>query len=112
MPVWARQDSNTRSGADTWRCKECHGWDYQGAEGAYGSGSSHFTGLPGVFGAQDESVADLLAKLTGMTDPDHDFSVLSDADLADLVSFLQEGRLDVSPVSYTHLRAHETDSYL
>ena len=96
MPLWALQDSNTRSGAGTWRCKECHGWDYQGAEGAYGSGS-HFTGFPGVFDAQDESVADLLAKLTGATYPNHDFSVLSDADLADLVSFLQDGQLDVSP---------------
>ena len=31
----------------TWRCKECHGWDYRGAEGAYASGS-HFTGIKGV----------------------------------------------------------------
>jgi len=38
-PVWATQSTNTRTGEDTWRCKECHGWDYLGAEGAYGSGS-------------------------------------------------------------------------
>jgi len=23
-------ESNPRTGADTWRCKECHGWDYKG----------------------------------------------------------------------------------
>ncbi|MFQ5408280.1 MAG: hypothetical protein ACE5FI_07670, partial [Anaerolineales bacterium] len=43
-PLWATQDSNTRSGKDTWRCKECHGWDYQGVDGAYGGGS-HMTGF-------------------------------------------------------------------
>ncbi len=25
--LWAMQSSNIRSGDDTWRCKECHGWD-------------------------------------------------------------------------------------
>ncbi|MGE5123820.1 MAG: hypothetical protein ACM3H7_04830, partial [Acidobacteriaceae bacterium] len=49
QPLWASQTTNTRSGSDTWRCKECHGWDYKGADGAYGSGS-HMTGFPGVFG--------------------------------------------------------------
>jgi cytochrome c553 len=34
-------------GAETWRCKECHGWDYKGKDGAYGSGV-HFTGIPGL----------------------------------------------------------------
>ncbi len=38
-PLWALQTTNTRRGTDTWRCKECHGWDYLGKEGAYGSGS-------------------------------------------------------------------------
>jgi len=47
-PVWASQTTNTRSGADTWRCKECHGWDYVGNLGRYSSGS-HFTGFAGVF---------------------------------------------------------------
>src|SRR3990172_490672 len=45
--LWATQTTNTRSGADTWRCKECHGWDYLGKDGAYGSGS-HKTGFVGV----------------------------------------------------------------
>ena len=38
-----------QSGSTTFRCKECHGWDYKGVDGAYGSGS-HFTGIGGVFG--------------------------------------------------------------
>ena len=36
-----------KSGSTTWRCKECHGWDYKGVDGAYAKGS-HFTGIQGV----------------------------------------------------------------
>ena len=97
MPIWGRQDTNTRSGGDTWRCKECHGWDYQGAEGAYGSGS-HFTGFPGVFDAQAKAIDDLVAQVTGEVDPEHDFSALGEADLTDLVSFLKDGLIDVTPL--------------
>jgi thiosulfate dehydrogenase len=38
-----------KKGSATWRCKECHGWDYKGFDGAYGKGS-HFTGIKGVRG--------------------------------------------------------------
>lgn len=38
-----------KQGAATWRCKECHGWDYKGRDGTYGSGS-HYTGIKGVRG--------------------------------------------------------------
>jgi len=72
-PLWATQTTNERSGPDTWRCKECHGWDYKGADGAYGSGS-HFTGFPGVFGSKDKDQAEILAAMHGSTNPDHDFS--------------------------------------
>ena len=33
-PLWLRQSTNTRSGPDTWRCVECHGWDYKGKDGS------------------------------------------------------------------------------
>ncbi len=36
-------------GASSWRCKECHGWDYKGKDGAYGKGS-RYTGIKGVRG--------------------------------------------------------------
>ena len=36
----------------TWRCKECHGWDYKGLDGAYAKGS-HFSGTKGVRGVAD-----------------------------------------------------------
>ena len=40
-----------KSGATTWRCKECHGWDYKGVDGAYAKGS-HYTGIKGVRGVE------------------------------------------------------------
>ncbi len=97
-PIWARQDTNTRSGGDTWRCKECHGWDYMGVDGAYGSGS-HLTGFPGVFAASAKDESDLSGTLTGGVDPEHDFSeVLSEEDIAALVAFLQGGVIDMSQI--------------
>lgn len=96
QPLWASQSTNSRSGADSWRCKECHGWDYMGADGAYGSGS-HFTGFAGVFGASGQSDGELLAWLDGSTSADHDFSAMGEASLSDMVTFLQEGLLDVAP---------------
>jgi thiosulfate dehydrogenase len=94
QPLWATQSTNTRSGADTWRCKECHGWDYKGADGAYGSGS-HFTGFPGIFDSQGKSEDELQAAMTGGTNPDHDFSGLMDEhDLEDLVAFMTGSLID------------------
>ena len=60
--LWAMQSSNTRSGSDTWRCKECHGWDYLGEDGAYASGS-HFTGFPGVYDAAQTSTVEECATM-------------------------------------------------
>lgn len=31
----------------SWRCKECHGWDYLGKDGAYAKGG-HATGIKGI----------------------------------------------------------------
>ncbi len=95
-PIWARQTTNERSGGDTWRCKECHGWDYQGADGAYGSGS-HFTGFPGILGTS-KSVVEVMDLLSGKVDPEHDFSVMGDEALADLAVFVTEGLEDYGPL--------------
>ena len=95
-PLWATQDSNERSGSDTWRCKECHGWDYKGAEGVYSSGS-HFTGFPGVQDASAMSAEELVAWLNGTTNADHDFSTYLDEDAMNMMAaFIQEGTVDMS----------------
>ena len=43
------------------RCKECHGWDYMGKDGAYKTGK-HFTGIRGVLN-NSSGTADQTAKL-------------------------------------------------
>ena len=97
QPLWATQTTNTRSGADTWRCKECHGWDYQGAAGAYGSGS-HFTGFSGVFDVQSESFDTIVAFIDGSANSDHDFSAMGDEAINNLAAFLKSSLVDVSPL--------------
>jgi thiosulfate dehydrogenase len=97
QPLWKTQTTNTLSGADTWRCKECHGWDYRGVDGAYGSGS-HKTGFAGLAGLAGSPPAEILAALRGGTNPDHDFSsVLGEQDLADLALFVSQQQLDTTP---------------
>jgi len=97
MPIWSRQSTNTRSGADTWRCSECHGWDYKGVDGAYASGS-HYTGFPSIIRATaDMTEEDIVAHLKGENDPAHDFSSYLDEDAMRQVSvFLKEGLIDDS----------------
>jgi mono/diheme cytochrome c family protein len=103
-PLWSLQSSNARSGASTWRCKECHGWDYLGAEGAYGSGS-HFTGFPGVFDARGESAAYVMAWLDGSENADHDFSMLGPGHLEDLATFIKDGLVFMEPIINEETRA-------
>lgn len=96
-PLWAlRPDttSNTRTGADTWRCKECHGWDYKGVDGVYGSGS-HRTGIAGIFGTAKtaQEVFDLIK-----TDHEYGASGLSDAHIWDLTRFVLEGQIDTDGI--------------
>jgi mono/diheme cytochrome c family protein len=96
QPLWATQTTNTQSGADTWRCKECHGWDYKGVDGAYGSGS-HMTGFTGILSAASMSADELMAWLDGRTNTDHDFSqVMDEAALNALVTFIQQETTDIA----------------
>jgi cytochrome c553 len=75
-----------------WRCKECHGWDYQGKDGAYASGK-HATGIPGVAGQADADPATIVAILTDAT---HGYEGLMDeADLVDLANFVSQGQVDM-----------------
>jgi mono/diheme cytochrome c family protein len=95
MPIWSRQSSNGRSGADTWRCVECHGWDYKGAQGAYASGT-HATGFPGI-ASQVSSLTEeeIVAHLKGANDQAHNFSAyMDDAALGKLAKFLKYGLID------------------
>ncbi len=78
--------------ASNWRCKECHGWDYMGKDGAYASGS-HATGIKGINGMKGAEPADVVALLK---DDAHGFSgALTDRDLMDLANFVSQGQIDM-----------------
>ncbi len=94
-PLWATrpdQESNKRVGSDTWRCKECHAWDYRGVDGAYAQGS-HKTGFAGLFPSAASAAA-----LTASLADTHGYreAGLSDVDLESLVLFLREGLVDTT----------------
>ena len=78
--------------ATTWRCKECHGWDYKGAAGAYAKGS-HFTGIKGVFGVAGRSPEALhniiMDKTHGLTD-----ALMPHSAMEKLALFLSFGQVD------------------
>ncbi|SLN48086.1 Cytochrome c [Roseovarius litorisediminis] len=54
-PAWPASNVK-KSGGVTTRCKSCHGWDYRGADGKYGSGS-YQTGIAGVMGYSGDATA-------------------------------------------------------
>jgi len=86
-----------KNGKTTWRCKECHGWDYIGDQGRYRKGS-HYTGIKGVYDARSQDHELLYSSLTN-SDAKHDFSAyLSASQLRSLVKFLREGQADISLV--------------
>lgn len=96
-PLWKMQSNNKRSGYDTYRCKECHGWDYRGKDGAYSKGS-HYTGFTGIYKAAEKmSVKELEAVLRGSTNKEHDFSkYISENDIADLALFMKKGLINTN----------------
>ncbi len=75
-----------------WRCKECHGWDYMGKDGAYKSGK-HASGIAGINGAAGKPVADIVAVLSA---PEHGFGVmLAKADLEAVALFVSKGQVNM-----------------
>ena len=85
--------SNTeKSGDTTHRCKSCHGWDYMGAEGAYGSGS-YQTGIGGVRAFAGGSTDDVVAIIQDET---HGFGDAMPEDaMRDLAVFVTQGQVDM-----------------
>jgi thiosulfate dehydrogenase len=88
-----------QSGSTTYRCKECHGWDYLGVDGAYGTGF-HYTGIGGIAGTTLSS-REVFALLVAGTDEDpkgHDMLSfgLQPSDVWDLVKMTLEGVTDTT----------------
>ena len=77
----------------SWRCKECHGWDYMGKDGAYSSGG-HATGIKGIRAAAGKDVAAIVAVLKDKT---HGYTDqhLSAKDFNDVALFVSTGQVDM-----------------
>ena len=85
--------SGQQTGEVTWRCKECHGWDYQGASGIYRQGS-HFTGISGIMGAQGRPVEAIMRTLR---DDNHPYTteMISDDEMQRVALFVSQGLVDM-----------------
>ncbi len=83
-----------KQGAATWRCKECHGWDYAGRDGAYKNGS-HFTGIKGINDMVGKPVNNIKNVIRNKT---HGYSkaMISDDGLNKLALFISRGQLNMS----------------
>ena len=86
--------SGKKQGAASWRCKECHGWDYKGNKGAYSKGS-HKTGIKGIRNAVTMSNKEIVAILKNKM---HGYDkVMPEAALIQLTNFIKNGQVDIAP---------------
>lgn len=85
--------SAQQEGANTWRCKECHGWDYLGAEGIYRQGS-HFTGIKGIMGMRGRPAESIVPILR---DANHPYTpeMITDDEMLRIATFVSEGLTDM-----------------
>ena len=90
----AYPSTGKKKGRSTWRCKECHGWDYRGRDGAYSKGS-HYTGIKGIrdmVGKPMGSIKSVVRnEMHGYTT-----SMISDKALDYLAYFITNGQLDMT----------------
>ena len=81
-----------QKGAATWRCKECHGWDYKGASGVYSKGG-HYTGIQGIRNMTYASESVIVAILKNKT---HGFDqLIPGKDMEALAHFVAHGQIDM-----------------
>ena len=91
----------------TWRCKECHGWDYKGNQGQYASGN-HATGIKGIralIGVDPEQIMAIMRNST------HRYgAVLKYRDLHDLANFVSFGQIDMDAAIDSRTRIARGDA--
>jgi mono/diheme cytochrome c family protein len=80
-----------KKGKATWRCKECHGWDYMGEDGAYGKGG-HYTGIKGLRRAAGMDIDELVKIIRGKT---HQYTepMIPDSAVRKLALFVSRGQV-------------------
>lgn len=84
--------TSQKKGSSSWRCKECHGWDYRGRDGAYSKGS-HFTNIIGIIGFSGKDENDVVAILKNST---HQYDrVILDRAIQIIAKFVVNGQVDM-----------------
>ena len=92
-PAYPADKKYAKKPKANWRCKECHGWDGKGVDGAYASGK-HSTGIKGINGMAGADPAKIIAVLKDST---HDYAgKMEDQDFQDLALFVSKGQVDMS----------------
>lgn len=85
--------TSKKQGTSSWRCKECHGWDYKGAKGVYGKGS-HATGIKGINKAAGMSTNEIVNILKNNI---HGYTnIMPNAALIKVAHFVKYGQIDIS----------------
>jgi len=91
-PAYPTDKAYAKEPRTNWRCKECHGWDYLGKDGAYSTGR-HFTGITGIRGRAGEEPTEII---TVLKDQNHRYDgLLTNRDLNDLANFVSDGQIDM-----------------
>ncbi len=91
-PLYPEEGRYVSDPSRTWRCAECHGWDYKGKEGAYGKGKHH-TGIKGVDQMKGVDPKRIMAVIT---DKRHGYGKIFDyRDLHDLADFISLGLIEM-----------------
>lgn len=87
-------DKGKKSGKTTWRCKECHGLDYMGKDGAYAKGS-HFSGIKGIRASAGKDPKKIAAVIRDKT---HGYTkdYLTDGEVEALALFVSKGQIDMT----------------
>ena len=86
-PIPVARDTEPRT---TWRCKECHGWDYHGWKGTSEGKEYSIAGVDKLMGADPgKAIAALRNDLHAYK------GLLSERDVADLANFLTKGQANM-----------------
>lgn len=92
----AYPSTGKRTGSNTWRCVECHGWDYKGKDGINGKGgplAERYSGIVGIRGAQRMPPA-AIAKLLRTAPHNYTPDMISDEEMLRLAAFVRSGQHD------------------
>jgi len=97
-PLYPSTGDRAGTGGNTYRCKECHGWDYKGVDGAYGDiSTTHATGIRGVFGTTlgPQAIFDLLMS-SDTASNGHSMATfgMTESDAWDVVKMVLEKTID------------------